>query len=391
MLTETTERVVEWRRAIHRHPEPGFEEQRTAELIERVLGEAGIEHRRLAKTGVVGVVRGAHPGRVAGLRADMDCLTLEERSGEPFASERQGLMHACGHDAHVAMLLGAASALARERANLHGSVVCIFQPAEEGPGGAKPMIAEGCLDDPKVEAIAMLHVDPRLDTGTVGITAGPTNAATDELRIEIRGVGGHGAHPHRSVDAIPAAANVVLALQNVVARETDPLGSVVVTIGTLEGGYRQNIIADRVKMSGTIRTLDANVRTATHQKIERIAEHAAAAYGCTASVELGFGYPALVNEPALTRAFAAYLKPKAPELRVLEDMLPSMGGEDFSFYAERIPAVACRLGVRNEAIGATAMIHSPEFKLDEAALEIGVKMLTNFARGFAAGEFAAPR
>ena len=389
MLTEITDRVVAWRRAIHAYPEPGFEEERTAQLIERALDEAGIEHRRMAKTGVVAVIRGAQPGRVVALRADMDCLTVEERSGEPFASERPGLMHACGHDAHVAMLLGAATELARDRANLRGTVVCLFQPAEEGPGGAKPMIEEGCLDDPKVEAIAMLHVDPRLDAGTVGVTAGPTNAAADEMRIEVRGVGGHGAHPHRSVDAIPAAASVVLALQNVVARETDPLGSVVVTIGTLQGGYRQNIIADRVQMTGTIRTLDSAVRTATHEKVKRIAEHAAAAYGCTATVEMGFGYPVLVNDPPLTRAFAAYLKANAGDLKVLDDMLPSMGGEDFAFYTERVPGVACRLGVRNEAIGATAMIHSPEFKLDERALPIGVRMLVHFARGFAAGEFAA--
>lgn len=387
MLTESIERVVAWRRTIHSYPEPGFEEERTAGLIQRVLDEAGIEHRRLAKTGVVGVIRGARPGRVVGLRADMDCLTVEERSGEPFASERPGLMHACGHDAHVAMLLGAASDLAADRASLHGSVVCIFQPAEEGPGGAKPMIAEGCLDDPKVEAIAMLHVDPRLDTGTVGITPGPTNAASDEVHIEVRGVGGHGAHPHRSIDAIPAAANVVLALQNVVARETDPLASVVVTIGTLQGGHRNNIIADRVKMAGTVRTLDPNVRKVTHEKITRIVGHAAAAYNCSAEVEFGLGYPVLVNDASLTRAYGAYVRGNCSDLAILDDMLPSMGGEDFAFYAERIPGVACRLGMRNEAIGATAMIHSPEFKLDEAALPIGVRLLTHFARGFTSGGF----
>ena len=389
MLTEITERVVAWRRTIHAHPEPGFEEERTAALIERTLDASGIEHRRLAKTGVVGVVRGALPGRVVALRADMDCLTVEERSGEPFASERDGLMHACGHDAHVAMLLGAATELASQRARLHGTVVCLFQPAEEGPGGAKPMIEQGCLDDPKVEAIAMLHVDPRLETGTVGATAGPANAASDEVHIEIRGVGGHGAHPHRAVDAIPAAGNVILALQNVVARETDPLASAVVTIGKVEGGYRNNIIADRVHMAGTVRTLDPAIRTATHEKIRRIVEHAAAAYGCTASVEFGLGYPALVNDRALTPAYAAYLKSKEPALTVLENLLPTMGGEDFAFYAQRVPGVACRLGVRNEQIGATAMIHSPEFKLDEQALPIGVRMLTHFARGFAAGEFGA--
>lgn len=387
MLTETIDRVVTWRRAIHAYPEPGFEEERTAQLIERTLDEAGIEHRRLAKTGVVGIISGAQPGRVVALRADMDCLPIEERSGEPFASQRPGFMHACGHDAHVAMLLGAATELAKDRASLHGTVVCLFQPAEEGPGGAKPMIEEGCLDDPTVEAIAMLHVDPRFDTGMVGVTPGPVNAASDEVRITIRGVGGHGAHPHRAVDAIPAAANVVLALQNVVARETDPLAAAVVTLGRIEGGYRNNVIADSVTIAGTVRTLDLSVRKATHEKIRRIVEHAAAAYNCTGAVEFGLGYPVLVNDRALTPAFAAYLKTHEPDLTVVEDLLPSMGGEDFAFYAERVPGVACRLGVRNEAIGATAMIHSPEFKLDERALAIGVRVLTRFARGFAAGAF----
>ncbi len=243
---EVAARAVALRREIHRFPELGFEEERTASLVERELDTLGIAHRRVAKTGVVGVIRGAGGGKVAGLRADMDALPVDERSGEPFSSEVPGKMHACGHDAHTAMLLGAARVLQAHREKLGGDVVLLFQPAEEGPGGALPMIEAGALDDPHVDAIAMLHVDPRLPTGTIGISPGAVNAAADEFYIDVEGVGGHGASPHTAVDAIPCAAAIVLALQNIAARETDPLKTVVVTIGTIEGGYRNNIIADRV-------------------------------------------------------------------------------------------------------------------------------------------------
>src|SRR5579872_5463202 len=249
-------RVVELRREIHRHPELGFEETRTQALVEAELKSIGVEHRRIAKTGVVGIIRGAKPGRTAGLRADMDALPITERSGEPFASEVAGKMHACGHDAHTAMLLGAARVLQNMRGDLHGTVVLLFQPAEEGPGGALPMIEAGVMDNPKIEAVMMLHVDNRIDAGTIGITPGAVNAAADEFHVTISGVGGHGAAPHRAVDTIPCAAATVLALQNIAAREVDPLATVVVTVGTINGGYRNNVIADSVKMTGTFRSQD---------------------------------------------------------------------------------------------------------------------------------------
>ncbi len=230
----------------------GFEEQRTAALVESELDAIGVEHRRVAKTGVVGIIRGAKPGHVVGLRADMDALPVDEQSGEPFSSEVPGKMHACGHDAHTAMLLGAARELMRTRDQLEGTAVLLFQPAEEGPGGALPMIEAGVMENPKIEAVAMLHVDNRLDVGIVGVTPGVVNAAADEFHVTITGVGGHGAAPHRAVDTIPCAAATVLALQNIAARETDPLATVVVTVGTINGGYRNNIIADNVKMTGHV-------------------------------------------------------------------------------------------------------------------------------------------
>ncbi|HMF29594.1 MAG TPA: M20 family metallopeptidase, partial [Candidatus Cybelea sp.] len=271
-------RIIELRRTIHKHPELGFEEHETAALVERELDSLGIAHRRVAKTGIVARIAGAGPGKVAALRADMDALPIAERSGVPFTSEVDGKMHACGHDAHTAMLLGAAHVLAKMKHELRGEVVLIFQPAEEGPGGALPMIEEGALDDPKVDAIAMLHVDSRLDVGVVGISPGGVSASADEFYIDVRGSGGHGGYPHTAVDAIPASAAIVLALQNVVARETDPLASAVLTVGTIEGGYRNNVIADEVRLSGTLRAHDSTVRDELESRLRRIVGGVASAY-----------------------------------------------------------------------------------------------------------------
>ena len=382
-----TERVVELRRTIHRHPELGFEEHETAALVERELDAVGVPHRRIAKTGVVGIVRGTLPGHVAALRADMDALPITERTGLPYASEIEGKMHACGHDAHTAMLLGAARVLAGMRERLYGTTVLIFQPAEEGPGGAEPMIAEGVLDDPKVQAIAMLHVDPRLEPGTIGITPGPVNASTDELYVTVRGKGGHGAYPHTAVDAIPVASAIVLALQNIAARETDPLKSVVVTIGTIAGGYRNNVIADEVQMTGTLRALDPEVRQTLEGRVRRIVDGVAAAYDARAEVRIVRGYPPVVNDVALAESFAAYVTANTA-LRV-ERMPPTMGGEDFAYFAARVPGVHVRLGVRSEAAQSIYPGHSPEFRIDEAALPVGVTTLVAFATGVGSGGIRA--
>jgi amidohydrolase len=371
-------RTVELRRTIHRRPELGFEEEATAQLVERELDTHGIAHRRLAGTGVVGRIDGGKPGRVVALRADMDALPLTEQSGLPFASEIEGKMHACGHDAHTAMLLGAATLLQATRNQLAGSVVLLFQPAEEGPGGALPMIEAGALDDPIVEAAAMLHVDSRLDVGTIGVTPGPVNASTDELYITVRGVGGHGAYPHTSVDALPAAAAVVLALQNVVARETDPLRSAVVTVGTIAGGYRNNIIADEIKMSGTLRAYDAGVRAALETRVRRIVAGIAAAYAANATVDLVRGYPPVVNDEPLAEGFAKYMRDRSTLHVVRQE--PTMGGEDFAYFAQRVPGLLIRLGVRSESEGAVHPIHSPLFRLDERALRYGVETLVTFAQ-----------
>jgi amidohydrolase len=381
--TDVAERAIAIRREIHRYPELGFEEERTASIVERELDALGIEHRRIAKTGVVGIVRGALPGKVAGLRADMDALPLTERSGESFSSEVSGKMHACGHDAHTAMLLGAARVLQADRANLHGTTVLLFQPAEEGPGGALPMIEAGAMDDPKIDAVAMLHVDYRLETGTIGFIPGACNAAADEFHITVTGRGGHGAAPHMSVDAIPCAAAIVLAMQNIAAREIDPVKTVVVTIGTIEGGYRNNIIADRVFLTGTFRSQDPAIRNGLEARARRIIEGVAAAYGATATLDVIYGYPVVVNDATLAATFRTYLIENS-SMPVLSPPA-TMGGEDFSYFSERVPGLLVRHGIRSEAAGSTHPGHSPEFRVDERSLAYGIETLVAFARGVGAG------
>lgn len=389
VASDTIARTIAVRREIHRFPEPGFEEEKTAALVERELDALGIKHRRVAKTGVVGIIEGTKPGKVAGLRADMDALPITERSGEPFSSEIPGMMHACGHDAHTAMLLGAARELTATRETLAGKVVLLFQPAEEGPGGALPMIEEGALDDPRVDAVAMLHVDQRFDTGTLGIAPGPVNAAAEELYVTISGVGGHGAAPHRAVDTIPCAAAVILALQNIAAREIDPLGSVVITIGTIEGGYRNNVIADKVAMSGTIRTFDPDVRKGIEARVRRIVDGIGAAYNCKVEVMVVYGYPPVVNDEQLATEFSAYMMEHTRIPIVRPD--PTMGAEDFSYFAQRVPGVLMRLGIRNEALGSIHSGHSPQFKVDEGAFPTGIAALTSFARAVTAGAIVGGR
>ncbi len=379
-------RVVELRREIHRHPELGFEEVKTQALVERELDELGIEHRRIAKTGVVGVIRGAKPGHVAALRADMDALPITEKSGEPFSSEVPGKMHACGHDAHTAMLLGAARVLQNMLDELHGTVVLLFQPAEEGPGGAEPMIAEGALDDPKVEAVAMLHVDHRLEPGQIGVRPGPVNASADEFFITVEGKGGHGAYPHTAADAIPAAAAMVTALQTIASRETDPLKSVVVTVGTINGGYRNNVIADEVKMTGTFRAHDPEIRNSLEERARRILNGIAAAYNVKATLEVQYGYPPVVNDVTLAENFREYMRTHS-QLDV-QSPPPTMGAEDFAYFAQRVPGVHIRLGIRSEKAGSTHSGHSPVFRIDEDALPVGVQTLVAFATSVTSGDVA---
>ena len=369
--------VIRWRRAIHERPELGFQEEHTAALIEETLRAAGVETKRVAKTGVLGVLAGRRPGKTLGLRADMDALPLDERSGEPFSSKVPGVMHACGHDAHTAMLLGAAVSLAAQREQLAGTIKFFFQPAEEGPGGALRMIEAGVMRDPKVDAVAMLHVSTLLPTGSFGTRRGAMSASCDDFAIVIRGRGGHAAYPHGTVDTIPIAAEIVSALQRVGSREIDPLQSVVLTIGVIRGGHRRNIIADETVLEGTIRCLDENVRASIPARVERIVRGICDAHRATASFDWEYGYPSVFNDHALTDRVVDLLRSEGSTVVDLPE--PTMGAEDFAYFAQVAPGCYVRLGVGFPGLTDQPMTHSAEFRLDESALPFGVRALRAMA------------
>jgi amidohydrolase len=377
--------VVAVRRDIHQQPELGNRELRTGGLVRDRLRALGLEVKHpVAKTGVVGILRGARSGPAIALRADLDALPIEERTEVPFRSRNPGVMHACGHDVHTAVLLGAAQVLSKMKDRLPGTVVFLFQPAEEGPpegeeGGAPLMIQEGVLDDPKVSAVFALHVSPLLDAGHIGWCEGPIFASSDHFVIEVRGRKTHGAYPHTGLDPIPIAAELVGALQSLVAREIDAQAPKVLTIGAIHGGNRFNIVADAVTLEGTIRTLDANVRTQIVERLERTVHGIAAAHGTSAEVRyVGAANPPTHNDPTLALAMAPALERALGRSRVVR-IRPEMGAEDFAHFAERVPGFYVRLGIRNAARGITAMVHTPEFDVDESALPVGVRALVTLA------------
>jgi amidohydrolase len=394
-------RVIEIRRDLHAHPELGFAEKRTAAVVAKRLRALGLEVRTgVGGTGVVGVLRGKQPGRTVALRADMDALPVREQTGLPFASKAKGtyhgqtvdVMHACGHDAHVAMLLGAAEVLAGLRAELPGTVVFLFQPAEEGggpgeTGGAEAMLAAGAFDDPKPEAVFGLHVGPGDVPGELSLVAGPSMAASDRFRIVVRGRQTHGALPFAGVDPIPVAARIVLAIEALPAREIDVTTPSIVSVGAIHGGVRNNILPDEVELIGTIRSFDESARAALHAKIERVATKTAEASGATAAVEIVRGYGVLVNDPALA-AFARGVLERSLGAGKVHVGRPTTTAEDFSLFANRVPGVFLWLGVRDPAtpLAEVAPNHSPLFRVDERGLATGVRTLAELAFAFNAGE-----
>lgn len=379
------ERVRAHRRVIHRQPELGFAEHRTAAYVESVLGELGVPHRRVVGTGVVGVIHGDGP-RCIGVRADMDALPVPEAPGrDGYRSQVEGVSHACGHDGHVAVLLGLAELL-RAAERLPGTVALYFQPAEEGPGGAAPMVAAGVLDDPAPQAVIALHVTSRCPSGVVAVRSGPMTASDDWITITVHGSGGHAAHPETAVDAIPIAAQVVLAVQQLVTREVDPVQPVVVTFGTIQGGTRYNVIAPTVTLTGTMRAVHEHNRALLRRRVPEIAHAVAATHRASATVELVAGYPIGRNDPALTELVAASARAVLGEERVVLAPDPTLGGEDFYAFGETgLPVSLFWLGVADPARGITAPGHSPEFDLDEAALPAGVAVFAETARRWLEG------
>ncbi len=401
-----SEQVRTWRRDFHAHPELSNRETRTAGVVAEVLGDLGLEVRTgIAHTGVVGVLRGgAGAGPTVALRADMDALPVTEAVDLPFASKVRttyldrevGVMHACGHDAHTAILLGAARALAARKDDLPGTVLFVFQPAEEGAppgerGGARLMVEEGVFDEPFPDAILGLHVVPQYEAGQIAVVSGGAMAGSDRLSILVRGRQTHAAYPWLGVDPITAAARVVLALQAIPARRVDTRRPSVVSIGAIHGGVRGNIIPDEVELTGTIRHTHPPMQAALHQLVEETAQKAAESAGATAEVKIGIGYPVTFNDPALTERVSPALERAAGSGGLVPGLLRT-GAEDFAFFSRVVPGVYFWLGIRPPGTPEeeAAPNHSPHFRIDETALPLGVRALVLATADLLTGGITGP-
>lgn len=370
--------IIDYRRDFHKHPELGFEEKRTSKIIAKVLNDLGFEVKRnVAKTGVVGLLKGVKPGPTIALRADMDALPIQEKTGLPFASQEEGKMHACGHDGHMSILLGTAMVLAQIRNKINGNIKFIFQPAEEGPGGAKPMIEENVLSNPDVDAIFGLHMAHDVDAGKIGVKEGAMFASIDEIDITIKGNSSHGARPHEGKDAVLIAADLVNSLQNIVSREIDPNEAAVITIGKIEGGYRRNVIADKVELEGTVRCVNPEVRRILEERIKNKIKGVSNSYGVEINVDYRNMYPSLINDPEKTKLLRTVAVDVLGTENVEKTKKPTMGGEDFAYFLKEVPGCYFWLGGRNVNDERThASKHNPYFTFDESVLKYGVEILS---------------
>lgn len=366
--------VIEARRHLHRHPELSFEEEQTAAYVASRLREWGYQPRTAiaGMHGVTALLEGGRPGPTIALRADMDALPIAEETGLPFASGTPGVMHACGHDCHTAMLLGAASLFARIRKQIPGRVLFLFQPAEEvAPGGARPMVEAGVLDG--VDEVYGLHIAPGMEAGTIGLRAGVACANSDKFRVLVQGKGGHAAQPQHTVDPVVIAGHMIVGLQQIVARQVSPMQSAVVTIGTIKGGTKANIIPDTVELTGTVRTLDAGLRDSMADRMERLLGGIAAGFGGSIQFDYSYGYPTVINDEGATRkAWHAAEGVVRPGQVVTHEL--SMGGEDFAYFAQVRPGCFGRIGVATPGAPASDRypLHNGRMRVDESALHLGV-------------------
>jgi amidohydrolase len=375
---DVADEVVATRRDLHAHPELGFEEHRTAALVADRLRALGFEvHTGIGGTGVVGVVHGARAGKTIMLRADMDGLPIDEENDVPYRSRTPVHMHACGHDGHVAMLLGAARIVMGRRDELAGTVCFLFQPAEEGKGGAKAMVEDGVLERFGIERAYGLHLASAHPAGQVGFHEGAFYASSDSIEITIEGKGGHGASPHLSIDPVYVAAQFVVAVQQVVSRNIDPIEPAVVTIGAINGGTTHNVIPSRVRLLGTVRAFDTGVRAKMAERIERVLRGICESSGATYDFAYVWRYPVTSNDVEQTRYARALAQRVAGEERVA-DVPRLMGAEDFSFFAERVPACFFTVG-SNGGPDSSWPHHHARFDIDESALQTGVRMMTALA------------
>ncbi|MEO0065916.1 MAG: hypothetical protein RI983_1242 [Bacteroidota bacterium] len=400
LFNEVTPKVVEWRRYFHEHPELGNREFNTSKKVEETLQRLGISTRKVAKTGIVGVLKGGKPGPVVALRADMDGLPVEERNGLPFASKAKGeyngatvpVMHACGHDSHIAMLLGAAEVLSKIKNEISGTVVFLFQPAEEGPpgdeeGGAALMIKEGAMDNPKVDAAFGIHINSKYDLGKIYYKPGATMASSDWFTIKVKGKQSHGAYPWNSIDPIVVSAEIVQALQTIVSRNIDiTQAPVVVSVGRIQSGVRANIIPEEAMMEGTIRTLDGQVQKNVHEKIKLIAKNIAEANGTTAEVMIDTKTLVTYSDPALVAQILPALHKAAGGAENVQLTNWVTGAEDFSYFGTKAPSFFFFLGARDPQFPNTSSApdhHTPGFMISDTRLDVGVKAFVHLVLDYA--------
>jgi len=371
--------IIDIRRELHKHPELMYEEVKTSALVRRELDDLGIAYQSpIAKTGVLASI-GNGEGPCVALRADMDALPIHEETDVPFRSEIDGKMHACGHDCHTAMLLGAAKILKSKESEINGTIKLFFQPAEEGGAGGKLMRDEGALENPKVERIFGLHVWPQMPTGQIGSKEGTFLAATTFLDLTIKGVGGHAAVPHLTRDPVLTSAQIITNLQSIISRELDPLDSGVVSISAIHGGQAANVIPSEVKILGTLRALTMDGLKSLQIRVKEIAEKIAEAHECEAIVKYpGNDYPPTVNDGEMWD-FAKKIGSSMLGKENVNDLEAVMGGEDFAYYTEQVKGCFVVLGVQNKEIDAVYSVHHPMFKADEKALHIGTALHTSFA------------
>ena len=364
--------VVETRRALHRIPEIGFQEFKTQQLIKDTLDELSIPYTT-HRTWVIGLIEGGHPGATIGLRADIDALPITEPEHE-FSSTHPGRMHACGHDAHTAVLLGTAKLLSSIKDELHGNVKLLFQPAEEAEGGARPMIEAGALQDPEVKRIYGIHVQPYLPSGTIETRVGALNASTDTFKITVHGESGHGAYPEYGRDAILAAANIITSLHQITSRNVSPLDSAVITVGQINAGVACNVLCGEATIVGTLRAITPETRALINRRMREVAEHTAIAMGCTAEIIVDDGFSPLVNHQQPVERILAVGERLLGAEHVLVKDAPSMGGEDYAYFLEAIPGAFYHLGCAKPGATTFHSLHNENFSIDEDCLKYGIMM-----------------
>lgn len=364
------------RRDFHSHPELGFHEVRTAGIVARELTALGLEvHPGVGGTGVVALLEGSKPGPVVLVRADMDALPIHEETGASYASQNPGVMHACGHDGHTAVLLTVAKMLNEHRGDLAGTIKFMFQPAEEGMGGSEKMIENGVLENPKVDVALALHVWNEKPVGWIGISSGPAMAGAEIFKIKVLGKGGHGAVPHLAVDPILAGAQIVSALQGIVARNVAPLQTAVVSVCTIHGGETFNVIPPAVEMTGTIRTFEPTVRTRVLERFKQTVLSIAEGMGCQAEIDLQVLTPPTINQPGIAGRVQEVARRMFPKAEVDTSNYITMGSEDFAFVLEKVPGCFFFIGSANPEKGLDAGHHHPRFDIDESALPLGAALM----------------